>query len=299
MVDPQNTPLYHIAAEASIRAVKQCAPFQLPPDKYAAWSTVTWAFDWPVILGLVQRWMLQLRSSTISSPQTGEGFDAMRDDTDRMATSSALTRTVRARARRCCARAAASSLVRRRRPLAQRPDDSYKGPSTGGGLDSADAPVRAGAAAARRRAGGAAAAGGAGGRRRTAGARRRRARSRRSRSRFRSSSAHDPKLAADIADVVAADLERSGLFQPLDRGLVSRAGARRQRRAALSRLALDPRRRARRRRRRRAAPTAASSPSSGCGTSRPASSSPASGSPRAAQNWRRVGHIIADQVYER
>jgi colicin import membrane protein len=38
-----------------VRAVKQCAPFQLPPDKYAAWSTVTWAFDWPVILGLVQR----------------------------------------------------------------------------------------------------------------------------------------------------------------------------------------------------------------------------------------------------
>ena len=55
VVDRQNTPLYAIAADASMRAIKQCAPFQLPPDKYSSWSTVTWAFDWPVILGLVQR----------------------------------------------------------------------------------------------------------------------------------------------------------------------------------------------------------------------------------------------------
>ncbi len=34
VVDRQNTPLYAIAADASIRAIKQCAPFQLPPDKY-------------------------------------------------------------------------------------------------------------------------------------------------------------------------------------------------------------------------------------------------------------------------
>jgi len=55
LINRQNTPLYAIAADASLRAVKQCAPFQLPPDMYQAWSTVTWAFDWPVILGLVQR----------------------------------------------------------------------------------------------------------------------------------------------------------------------------------------------------------------------------------------------------
>ncbi len=55
IVDRQNTPLYAIAADASVRAIKQCAPFQLPPDKYGAWSTVTWLFDWPAILGLVQR----------------------------------------------------------------------------------------------------------------------------------------------------------------------------------------------------------------------------------------------------
>ena len=45
LVAPQSSPLYSIAADASIRAIKQCAPFQLPPDKYGAWSTVTWEFD--------------------------------------------------------------------------------------------------------------------------------------------------------------------------------------------------------------------------------------------------------------
>jgi colicin import membrane protein len=55
LVNQQSSPLYNLAADASIRALKQCAPFQLPPDKYGAWSTVTWDFDWPVILGLVQR----------------------------------------------------------------------------------------------------------------------------------------------------------------------------------------------------------------------------------------------------
>lgn len=50
-----SSPLYNLAADASIRAIKQCAPYELPPDKYSAWSTVTWEFDWPVILGLVSR----------------------------------------------------------------------------------------------------------------------------------------------------------------------------------------------------------------------------------------------------
>jgi colicin import membrane protein len=55
LVNPQSSPLYSLAADASIRAIKQCSPFQLPPDKYGAWSSITWHFDWPVILGLVQR----------------------------------------------------------------------------------------------------------------------------------------------------------------------------------------------------------------------------------------------------
>jgi colicin import membrane protein len=38
-------PVFQIAAEAAIRAVKTCAPFTLPPDKYAAWKTITWDFD--------------------------------------------------------------------------------------------------------------------------------------------------------------------------------------------------------------------------------------------------------------
>ncbi len=55
LVGGGSSPLYNLAADASIRAIKQCAPFDLPPDKYGAWSTVTWEFDWPVILGLVYR----------------------------------------------------------------------------------------------------------------------------------------------------------------------------------------------------------------------------------------------------
>ena len=48
---PQNTPLFQIAASASVNAVKNC-PLKLPPDKYGAWSKITWTFDWPKILGL-------------------------------------------------------------------------------------------------------------------------------------------------------------------------------------------------------------------------------------------------------
>jgi len=55
IVDRQNTPLYNIAADATVRAIKQCAPYQLPPDKYGSWSKVSLTFDWPVMLGLVQR----------------------------------------------------------------------------------------------------------------------------------------------------------------------------------------------------------------------------------------------------
>ena len=50
--NPENSPLFRIAAEASVNAVRNCSPLSLPPDKYAAWSTITWDFDWPKILGL-------------------------------------------------------------------------------------------------------------------------------------------------------------------------------------------------------------------------------------------------------
>ena len=52
VIGRENSPLFQIAAEASLRAVKNCAPFQLPPDKFDAWKSVTWQFDWPAILGL-------------------------------------------------------------------------------------------------------------------------------------------------------------------------------------------------------------------------------------------------------
>ena len=50
--NPQNTPLFKIAAEASVNAVRNCSPLSLPADKYASWSNITWDFDWPKILGL-------------------------------------------------------------------------------------------------------------------------------------------------------------------------------------------------------------------------------------------------------
>lgn len=41
----QSGPSFQIAAEAAIRAVQQCAPFQLPADKYSAWKQIIWDFD--------------------------------------------------------------------------------------------------------------------------------------------------------------------------------------------------------------------------------------------------------------
>lgn len=51
VLHPRDEPLFKVAAEASVRAVKLCAPFRLPAERYDLWNTVTWAFDWPVITG--------------------------------------------------------------------------------------------------------------------------------------------------------------------------------------------------------------------------------------------------------
>ena len=42
---PQTGPVFQIAAEAAIRAVKMCSPFNLPPDSYWAWKSIIWDFD--------------------------------------------------------------------------------------------------------------------------------------------------------------------------------------------------------------------------------------------------------------
>lgn len=42
---PQSGPVYQIAAEAAMRAVKACSPFTLPQDKYWAWKSIIWDFD--------------------------------------------------------------------------------------------------------------------------------------------------------------------------------------------------------------------------------------------------------------
>jgi colicin import membrane protein len=45
IVRPQSGPVFQIAAEAAMRAVTRCAPFDLPREKYAVWKLVTWSFD--------------------------------------------------------------------------------------------------------------------------------------------------------------------------------------------------------------------------------------------------------------
>ena len=42
---PRGDTLFRIAAEAAVRAVRQCSPFDLPPEKYSTWRTITWEFD--------------------------------------------------------------------------------------------------------------------------------------------------------------------------------------------------------------------------------------------------------------
>lgn len=42
---PQSGPVFQIAAEAAVRAVKSCSPFSLPPDRYWAWKSIIWDFD--------------------------------------------------------------------------------------------------------------------------------------------------------------------------------------------------------------------------------------------------------------
>ncbi|MDO9384392.1 MAG: cell envelope integrity protein TolA [Hyphomicrobiaceae bacterium] len=41
----QSDPLYQQAADAAMRAVKNCSPFDLPQDKYQFWSKITFDFD--------------------------------------------------------------------------------------------------------------------------------------------------------------------------------------------------------------------------------------------------------------
>lgn len=40
----QANPLFLASADAAIRAIKACAPFKLPPDKYELWKSVVWDF---------------------------------------------------------------------------------------------------------------------------------------------------------------------------------------------------------------------------------------------------------------
>jgi TolB protein len=223
-----------------------------------------------------------------NSPRKGEGFKEMRDENLRPLTNAHI-RTLRLfpSALVSSLLLAAIAILASAPASAQRPDDSYKGPSQGGGLDaqmrSLNAPVAPPPS-------GGAVGGGLQGRQ------------------TQGTIAPipiaiptflgpDPKLAADVADVVSADLDRSGLFEPLDRAsfleqvrdvnaaprfpdwrairadalLVGSVGQ-----ASDGRLVAEFR------------------------LWDVASGRQLAGQRFAtgAQNWRRVGHIIADQVYE-
>ena len=46
VLQPRSDPGFQLAAEAALRAVRACSPFdQLPPAKYANWKLITWDFD--------------------------------------------------------------------------------------------------------------------------------------------------------------------------------------------------------------------------------------------------------------
>jgi colicin import membrane protein len=45
VISAPSTTAGEVYAEAALRAVRMCAPFRLPPDKYAAWKTIEWTFD--------------------------------------------------------------------------------------------------------------------------------------------------------------------------------------------------------------------------------------------------------------
>jgi colicin import membrane protein len=42
---PRGDALFQLAAENAQRAVRECAPFDLPPEMYAAWREIEWDFD--------------------------------------------------------------------------------------------------------------------------------------------------------------------------------------------------------------------------------------------------------------
>jgi colicin import membrane protein len=42
---PRGDPLFRLAAEAAQRAVRECSPFDLPPERYSTWRNITWEFD--------------------------------------------------------------------------------------------------------------------------------------------------------------------------------------------------------------------------------------------------------------
>ena len=108
----------------------------------------------------------------------------------------------------------------------------------------------------------------------------------------------EARSARDIAGSSSADLERSGLFRPLDpRSFIQNVSAGEAHRASPIGARSTPRRWSPARCRRRA--TAGSGSSSGCGTSFAEQQLAGFAYTTTRQNWRRIAHIIADEIYKR
>ncbi len=99
--------------------------------------------------------------------------------------------------------------------------------------------------------------------------------------------------------VIAADLERSGLFTPIDQRAFIQSAAGHRRRAALRRLARDQRPGAGHRRGRPQADGRLRGRVPAVGRLRRAADGRPRLSRRHAENWRRIAHIIADAIYKR
>lgn len=52
VINEQDTGGFLLAAEASMRAIRECAPVKLPPSQYERWKSVVWTFDWAAMAGL-------------------------------------------------------------------------------------------------------------------------------------------------------------------------------------------------------------------------------------------------------
>ena len=108
----------------------------------------------------------------------------------------------------------------------------------------------------------------------------------------------DPAMARGVTQIITSNLQRSGLFAPIDQAAYIEKITNIDQ-VALSGLAADQRAGARDRHVSHASRMAGSAPASGSGTCSRPSISTARNTPTPPDNWRRIAHHISDAIYER